>query len=214
MRVSVSVDGRVVAGRELDERRAPRAAALPTRRARRAPPARSAARVSPARARRPASAGVDERAEAERHRPRPRLLDAARSPRSLLDEPLGLVPAARRGTRRTRRWACRSARQSSSPRTRYHSSSTAWRARAASKSSIEWKWISGITLFGAPAPPSPRAPATARAAPAAVRSPEQRPAQNRSITTEATAPGARSGSSASSAASACSTARAGSCATV
>ena len=50
------------------------------------------------------------------------------------------------------RCACRSARQSSSPRTRYHSSSTAWRARAASKSSIEWKWISGSTLFGASGP--------------------------------------------------------------
>ena len=43
---------------------------------------------------RPAPSGVDDRAEAERHRPRSRLPDVRDRGAALLDEPLGLVPAA------------------------------------------------------------------------------------------------------------------------
>ena len=139
---------------------------------------------------------------------------AGRSPRSSPRRAARPRPSCRPGTRRSERWACRSARQSSWPRRRYHSSSTAWRARAASKSSTEWKWISGIVLLGASGPAFASSSRQRSSSSGRGCSARRSPAQNRSALIEATAPGARSGSKAARAASARSIPCAGWCATV
>ena len=106
------------------------------------------------------------------------------------------------------RCASRSARQRSSPRSRYHCSSTAKRARAASKSSIVQKQISGSGVFGASGPAF--ASSSRHCSKRSQRGPCPSPssAQNRSKTIWASGPGSRSGLSTRIAASACSTARA------
>ena len=88
-------------------------------------PARSAARsVSRARSVRPA-VGVDERRECGTPSPTGPAARAARDRGArLLDEPLRVVPRPARSSA-NERCASRSARQRSSPRTRYHCSSTA-----------------------------------------------------------------------------------------
>ena len=179
MRVSVSSTARWSPATNSTKASAESSSAPHQRRPALAPPARpSAAGSARARSVLPA-AGVDERAEAEHHRPRPRPRLADRHA-ALLDEPLGLRPSCPARNSANERCACRSARQSSSPRTRYHSSSTAWRARAASKSSIEWKWISGIVLFGASGPAFASSSRQRSSSSGRGRSARRSPAQNRS----------------------------------